>query len=64
MRKIHIMQRIRISTNFTVFLLFFGVALLEAIQSANWLRVAMWTGFGLLFLLADNLPWKKRKSGL
>lgn len=48
------MKKIRLSTNFTVFLLFFGVAALEAFQSANWAKAAFWVAIGIVFLVADN----------
>jgi len=49
------MKRIKLSTNFAVFLLFFGVATLEAFQSQNWLKAGFWAAIGLVFLVADNL---------
>jgi len=49
------MKKIKPSTNFTVFLLFFGVATLEAFQSLNWIKAAFWVSIGLVFLAADNL---------
>lgn len=49
------MKRIRVSTNFTVFLLFFGVAALEAFQTRNWLKAVFWLAIGIVFLAADNL---------
>lgn len=49
------MNKIKISTNFTVFLLFFGVAALEAFQTANWAKAAFWLAIGIVFLVADNL---------
>lgn len=49
------MKRIKLSTNFTVFLLFFGVATLEAFRSGNWIRVLFWVTIGIVFLAADNL---------
>jgi hypothetical protein len=49
------MKRIRLSTNFTVFLLFFGVAMLEAFQTRNWVKAAFWVAISLAFLAADNL---------
>lgn len=55
------MKRISIGTNFVIFLFFFGVALLEAIHSANWGKAALWTAIGLIFLFADNL--KKNNMG-
>lgn len=50
-----IMTRLKFSTNFTVFLLFFGVAMLEAFQTRNWIKAAFWLAIGIAFLLADNL---------
>ena len=50
-----IMTRTKLGTNFTVFLLFFGVAMLEAFQTRNWIKAAFWLAIGIVFLLADNL---------
>ena len=49
------MNKIKFGTNFTVFLLFFGVGLLEAFQTANWTKAAFWVVIGIVFLMADNL---------
>lgn len=46
------MQRLR-GANVTVFLLFFGLSLLEAIESSNWVRAAAWLAVGILFLGSD-----------
>jgi hypothetical protein len=43
-----------LGTNFAVFVLFFGVAALEAFQTRNWLKAAFWLAIGLVFLAADN----------
>jgi len=40
-------------SNLAVFVLFFGIALLEAVQKGNWLEAALFTAVGLLFLRAD-----------
>lgn len=40
------MTSIKLGANFTVFLLFFGVALLEAFQSQNWLKAIFWLAIG------------------
>jgi hypothetical protein len=48
------MKSIKLGANFTVFLLFFGVAALEAFQTQNWLKTAFWLAIGLVFLMADN----------
>lgn len=55
------MKRINLGTNFTVFVLFFGVSILEAIQTANWAKAVFWLAIGFVFLFADN--WKKKESG-
>jgi hypothetical protein len=47
------MRRIRFGTNFAVFLLFFGVATLEAFQTSNWIRVGFWVAIGCAFLYMD-----------
>jgi cell division protein FtsW (lipid II flippase) len=54
------MKKIKLGTNFVVFLLFFGVAVLETIQTRNWLKTALWLAIGIVFLLADNLPQKEK----
>jgi len=48
------MKRLRLGTNFAVFLLFFGVATLEALQTRNWLKASFWFAISIVFLLADN----------
>lgn len=49
------MNKIKLGTNFTVFLLFFGIAALEAFQTKNWLKAIFWLAIGVVFLAADNL---------
>jgi len=48
------MKKISLGTNFTIFLLFFGVATLEAFQTHNWIKAGFWVAIGVVFLLADN----------
>ena len=48
----------KFGTNLAVFLLFFGIALLDALQSKDWLRSAFWLAIGLVFLRADALKPK------
>ena len=48
-------MKIKLGTNFTVFLLFFGVAAIEAFQSGNWIKAGFWLAIGIVFLAADNL---------
>ncbi|HEY60886.1 MAG TPA: hypothetical protein G4N92_09450 [Anaerolineae bacterium] len=40
-------------TNTAIFILFFGVAVTESIQTQNWLKVIFWIAIGLVFLFAD-----------
>jgi hypothetical protein len=49
------MRHLRLGTNVTVFLLFFGISLLEALQTHYWVRAAFWCAIGLLFLRADAM---------
>jgi len=49
------MRNLRLGANVAVFLLFFGVALLDALRSADWLRAAFWIAIGLVFLRGDML---------
>jgi hypothetical protein len=44
------------ATNFTVFVLFFGIALIEALQKGNWLEAVLFLGVGVMSLWAD---WRK-----
>lgn len=41
--------------NITVFILFFGIALFEAIQGNNWLGAILFLALGILSLRADFL---------
>jgi hypothetical protein len=53
------MKLLKIRASFTVFLLFFGISVLEAFRTRNWLNVAFWIGIAILFLIADNLKDSK-----
>jgi len=44
------MRKPRLGINFTIFLLFFGVGTLEAVQTANWIRAGFWVAIGSAFL--------------
>ena len=48
------MDRMKLGTNFTIFLLFFGVAVLEAFQTRNWTKAAFWFAISIVFLIADR----------
>ena len=48
------MKKIRLGTNFAIFLLFFGVATLEALQTASWIRAVFWLAIACVFLYMDR----------
>ena len=48
------MSYIKPGVNFTIFLLFFGVSVIEAFQTQNWLKAIFWLAIGVVFLVADN----------
>jgi hypothetical protein len=49
------MRRLPRGTNTTVFLLFFGLALIESAQEGHWLWVLFWLAIGAFFLTADRM---------
>ena len=49
------MRNLRVGENVAVFIIFFGLALLESLQHGRWLLVALWLAFAAIFLRADNL---------
>ncbi|HEY6954431.1 MAG TPA: hypothetical protein VI385_04260 [Flavisolibacter sp.] len=55
------MKRFRFGQGFTVFLLFFGIALLEALHTFDWLRIVFWLAIGLVFVVADNIKKPAQK---
>ena len=57
------MQIIRFGTNVAIFVLFFGVAALEAFRTRNWLMAAFWLAIGVVFLLVDNRRPLARNPG-
>jgi galactitol-specific phosphotransferase system IIC component len=47
-------RKFKLGANVTVFVLFFGIATLEAFQTQNWLKAGFWLAIAFVFLLADN----------
>ncbi len=47
-------KRLTFGTNFAIFIIFFGISLIDALQTQNWLRVLFWLAIGFLFLWADT----------
>jgi len=50
---------LKLRTSFTVFLLFFGISLIEAFRTRNWINVVFWIVIGTMFLAADKLKEDK-----
>lgn len=50
----------KVGTNAAVFVLFFGMALIEAFQDGNWIKTALWLAIGVVFLLGDNIKPKPK----
>lgn len=46
----------------TIFILFFGVATLEAITDGRWLRVAFWLVVGAAFMLLERWGHRGRAA--
>jgi hypothetical protein len=49
-------------SNFTIFILFFGIAFLDAIRGGYWLRILFWLAMAIIFFLADRRQVTKRAS--
>ena len=49
------MRNLGLGANVAVFLLFFGMSMLEAVRSRDWLWSLFWIAMGLVFLRADAL---------
>jgi hypothetical protein len=56
------MKTLKLGTNFAIFVLFFGVATLEAFQTRNWLKAAFWLAIGMVFLVADSFRKEDRRG--
>lgn len=56
------MKILKLRTSFTVFILFFGISLLEAFRTRNWINVVFWIVIGTMFLVADNLKEDKTEK--
>ena len=48
------MKDFKIGTNLVVFILFFGIALIEAFQRQNWLGAFLFVLLGIVFIWADR----------
>lgn len=48
------MKKLKVGMNLTVFVLFFGIALIEAFQKGEWLKALLFSALGVMFLFADE----------
>jgi hypothetical protein len=56
------MKKLRPGTGFVIFVLFFGIAFLEAFRTKDWWSVAFWAAMAMIFLLLDNRKNESRES--
>ena len=56
-------MRVHMSNAFAIFVLFFGVALIDAVQHGPWTRVLFWLVVGVLFLVMARGWQGPRVSG-
>lgn len=48
------MNKVKITAGVTIFILFFGLALVEAFEKRNWLEAGIFLLLGIVFFLADR----------
>jgi len=56
------MRRLWLGTAFAVFVLFFGIETLEALQTRNWLKAGFFLAVAIVFVLIDNLRTQDRSN--
>lgn len=56
------MRKIRFGAGFTIFVLFFGIATIDAVQTGNWLRAAFWVAVGCAFMYLDDVYYSHHNS--
>jgi hypothetical protein len=54
------MKQIKPGPGFTIFMLFFALALIDAIRIQDWLKVSFWIGIGVVFLLMDSMGSRRK----
>ncbi|HEV8506864.1 MAG TPA: hypothetical protein VGQ53_15745 [Chitinophagaceae bacterium] len=55
-------QFLKIRASFTVFLLFFGISLLEAFRTHNWINAFFWVAIAVMFLVADGFKLHSKRD--
>ena len=48
-----ILKNFKIGPNIAIFILFFGIALIEALEKQNWLGAALFIALGALFVFTE-----------
>lgn len=43
-----------LNSGIAIFILFFGISFLDALQSMNWLRAGFWLAIGTVFFVLDS----------
>lgn len=54
------MKEIKPGPGFTIFMLFFALALIDAIKIQDWIKVGFWLLIGVVFLAADIRSKQKK----
>jgi hypothetical protein len=49
------MNKIKFGTGFAVFVIFFGIAVLEAFANGDLLWIVLWMFIGIIFVFTDNV---------
>ena len=52
-------MKLKLGTNFAIFVIFFGMALVLALKNGNWIGALIFLIAGLISLWADNKKKKK-----
>jgi uncharacterized membrane protein len=58
------MKFFRIPVSIIIFLLFFGVSVLEAFRTRNWMKVVFWIAIAVMFLIADSSRDKEKEQSV
>lgn len=56
------MRKIAIGNGFIMFVLFFGIAMVETFRDRDWLMAVFWLLVGCAFMVADNMGKKTGKE--
>ena len=56
------MKLFRIPVSIIIFILFFGVSVLEAFRTRNWMKVVFWIAIAVMFLIADRSRDKEKQQ--